>query len=118
LNSNDLDFANEKIITCYIAENLVDRTSSNRDFIYICNKIIHANFFCLGSVGSANYHNDINWWDGHLTLSGTFSGKNTKSWNFFFDIIQWCEAAINFLESAEAQLLKLQSSSEELLLRI
>lgn len=98
-------------ITIYNAGCCADGQSKNKNFRFICNKIIHAEKFNLDFVGSAAYHPDMRWWSGAVTLSGTYEGKN---WEFFFSVLDWSDQIMNFLKSTEEQINKSQSKSRDL----
>ena len=117
LSENNLSFSNEKSIVCYSAGKLADGLKQDNDFIFLCNKIIHAKKFRVDSVGSTQYHKDLNWWDGLVTISGTLQGKRKKPWEFFFSITEWCDAALKYIDSIEENLLSIQANSEDQLHR-
>ena len=114
LLENDLSYSNDKSIVCYNAGQLADGSKQCRNFRFLCNKIIHATKFRVDSVGSTQYHKDLNWWDGMVTISGTQRGE---PWEFFFCIIDWCDAALKYINSIEEQLLSIQANSEDQLHR-
>ncbi len=93
-----------------IYENKTNRESKNLRFI--CNKIIHADEVHLDYRGNRNYNNDFTWWGGQITLSGK-QGKN--SWVFFFDVVQFCDSAIDFLYKMQQVIESKQTKSNDLL---
>jgi len=114
LQEGNIIFEKEKSIECYNVGNLAENFESKKhDFLYICDKIIHAKKFRIDTVGSKKYDADFKWWNGDLTLSGTAPGKKKLPWEFFFSIKIWCESAIVFLNSNEKHFKLINQQAED-----
>ncbi len=117
LESKDIIFTINKSINVYNSGVNADGTMNKKDIKYIFHKIIHAKSFQIDAVGSYQKHKDLLWWAGTLTLSGTEHGNATKAWCLFFDILEWCQASLEFLDQVEINLQNIQLNSEDLVLR-
>lgn len=84
---------------------------TSRDFIWVCNKIIHAKSFNLVPVGSHKYEQPLEWWDGEVDVSGEFYGK---PWKVSFDAVSWLKACANHIKYIEKELKNLRDSSQDL----
>ncbi len=88
-----------------------DGNSKEKNFRFICNKIIHAEKFNLDFIGNKSYHQDMVWWSGEITLAGKYKGEN---WEFFFSVLDWSDQIMEFLKKAEGNIIKSQSNSCDL----
>jgi hypothetical protein len=113
LQENKIPYRCEKDIACSGAGRQASGEKEDHDFLYICNKIIHAKKFRIDTVGSKKYAAEFKWWSGDLTLAGTLSGKKQTQWEFFFSIQSWCESAVLFINSCEKYLSIINSHSED-----
>lgn len=62
-------------------------------------------------VGKENYHSDMVWWSGEITLSGKYNGE---IWEFFFSALDWSDQIMSFMKSAEEEINKSQLNSLDL----
>jgi len=111
MREKGISYDNKKMIICSNSGMQADRGSKSHDFLYICNKIIHAKEFRLDMVSSRKYEAAFEWWDGELTLSGSKHGG--KKWEFFFSITSWCESVMKFINSCESSLNLINKQSED-----
>ncbi len=112
LSAKGITYPRENKIYVYNSGLLADGSKKARDFVFICNKIIHAKEFRLDQSGNINSHKDLLWWSGMVTIEGTDQKK--KPWCFFFIILKWCDAILEFLNAAEEQLKKIRSNPIDL----
>ncbi len=98
-------------IKIYNVGRCADGKSQDKDFRFICNKIIHADKFNLDFVGKRSYHKDMVWWSGMVTLSGSFY---KKEWGFFFSVLALTDQIMSFLKEAEVIIQDLQENSYDL----
>lgn len=114
LKSNRVNIDPIKSINVYHLNVLPEIKNEKRDFRFICNKIIHASSFQVDAIGTVK-HKDLLWWSGTLALSGT---ENHNGWRLFFNVLDWCEASLIFLDKIEDSLKVIQLNSEDLFLRL
>lgn len=117
LESNGISFTLKNSVHIYNSGIKSDGTKEQKDIKYIFHKIIHAKSFQIDAIGSYEKHESLLWWAGTLTLSGTEQGRAGKTWCFFFNILEWCQASLDFLAQVEVNLQNLQLNSEDLVLR-
>jgi len=111
LNSLGFELEIEGKIRIYNLGACADCISRDKSFRFICNKIIHAESFNLDFIGSKKYHKDMVWWSGNVTVSGTYQ---TKYWEFFFSVVDWCDEIVKFLDKSENQISSMQNSSRDI----
>ena len=109
LSAKGVSYPRENKIDVYNSGVMADGVRKEKDFIFICNKIIHAKEFRLDRQGNIKIHRDLLWWNGIVTIEGTDQKK--KQWSFFFIILKWCDAILDFLNSTEEGLKEMQSIS-------
>jgi len=115
LESKGVSFTLNNAISIYNSGSKADGTRKEKDIKFICHKIIHAKSFFVDAVGSHEKHENLLWWAGTLTLSGT--DQSGKEWCFFFNVLEWCEASLSFLAEIENNLQNVQFNSDDLALR-
>lgn len=98
-------------IKIYNSGHCADGISKEKNFRFICNKIIHAEKFNLDFIGKKSYHPDMIWWSGEITLAGQY---NSKKWNFFFSVLDWSDQIMSFLKIAEEKIIESQLNSRDL----
>ncbi|EGQ8957178.1 hypothetical protein V6957_004822 [Vibrio parahaemolyticus] len=98
-----------KIIMC---ADFIDHKVGKYDFMYIANKIIHAKSFLLTPVGSNQYEESFEWWDGLIEVSGT--AQNGKDWSLSFNLSDWLGSIVNFLNHSQLVLSKIQVDSYDI----
>lgn len=117
LKSKGIIFTLNKSISVYNFGIKNYGSKEEKDVEYIFHKIIHAKSFQIDTVGSYKKHHNLLWWSGTLTLSGTELGNSGKTWCLFFNILDWCEASLEFLAQVEDNLKKIQLNSEDIISR-
>lgn len=98
-------------VKAYNSGTCADGKSKDKDFRFICNKIIHADSFNLNFVGNKKYHDDMVWWSGEITVSGRYQNKK---WEFFFSVLDWCDSIVEFLDKSEKQIANMQGKSRDI----
>lgn len=106
LRESTMKPSKSKVLTC-IENNELKR----HDFIWICNKIIHAKSFNLVPVSSVRYEHPIEWWDGEIEATGTFQGKQ---WSISFDAKEWLQSCLYNIKKFESYLVLARDSSKDL----
>ena len=106
LPSSELKVNLQKTIVC-----VENKEVTSHDFVWICNKVIHAKSFNLIPVGSHKIELPLEWWDGDVDIAGVLQDKKTK-WNISFDATTWLKSCLYFVTLVEDDLevLKKQSS--------
>jgi hypothetical protein len=104
-----IDFGSK--IKMYNVGHCADGNAKEKNFRFICNKLIHAEKFNLDFISNKNYHRDMVWWSGEVTLAGKYEDK---SWEFFFSVLDWSDQIMDFLKIAEEQIIKSQLNSRDL----
>jgi len=112
LRAKGIDYSTDKEVDVYNSGHLADGSKKAKDFIFICNKIIHAKEFRLDRQGHVARHKDLLWWGGMVTLEGT--DQKNKEWCFFFIILDWCDSVLKFLNATENKLMDIRMSSYDL----
>ena len=92
-----------------IYENKINRVPKN--LRCLCNKIIHADDVHSDYQSKVSYNQDFIWWGGQITLSGK-QGK--KTWVYFFDVVQFCDSAIDFLHRMQQLIESKKTKSSDL----
>jgi len=111
LKSQNIQIDFGKNIKIYNAGLCADGKHKEKNFRFICNKIIHAENFNLDFIGKTTYHPDMVWWSGQITLAGLYDGKE---WEFFFSVLDWSDQIVSFIKSAEEEIYKSQLNSRDL----
>ncbi len=112
LKKNDDQIRINKDISAYGAGRNESSENAEKDFRFICNKIIHAEGFNLNFVGKKSLHKDMVWWSGDVTVSGSYQ---KEEWKFFFSVLEWADQIKLFLEEAESRIESSQNNSRDLL---
>lgn len=97
----------ENMITCIENKNVV-----RHDFIWICNKIIHAKNFTMVPVGSHRNEVPLEWWDGEITMTGV--NQNRTPWDISFNVLCWLKSCLFFVRSVELNLNDMKNQSGDL----
>lgn len=98
----------EKIIIC-----VENKEIANHEFVWLCNKIIHAKSVSMIPVGSHNNEEPLEWWDGEIRLKGLLQDKKTP-WDISFNVVCWLKSCLSFLNLAENELGNMRNQSGEI----